>query len=153
MEGGARDKRVLLLTSLFGFQTWSALWGATDQCPEKPVLAVLVLSEARVMGAPLLRHRAGHTSCHPLCHMLLWTALLFVGESWAPGGTEEEEQRQACFPDSAVSPGLGLSLGKRAGSVQRIQENLEGHSRSGRPSSALLANSEIGRVGGFCVSC
>ncbi|KAF6292834.1 Fc fragment of IgG receptor IIb [Rhinolophus ferrumequinum] len=33
------------------------------------------------MGAPLLRHRADHTSCHPLCHMLLWTALLFV----APG--------------------------------------------------------------------
>ncbi|XP_019568544.2 low affinity immunoglobulin gamma Fc region receptor II-b isoform X1 [Rhinolophus sinicus] len=33
------------------------------------------------MGAPSLRHRADHMSCHPLGHMLLWTALLFV----APG--------------------------------------------------------------------
>lgn len=120
MEGGASDKKTLLLTSPFGLQTWSSLWGTTVQRPEKPVLAVLVLSEARVMGAPSLRHRADHMSCHPLGHMLLWTALLFVGESWSPGGTEEEEQSQACFPDSAVSPGLGLSLGKLVGSVQSM---------------------------------
>lgn len=55
------------------------------------------------------------TLCHPLGHMLLWTAVLFLGKSESPEGREEQEQRQVSFPNSAAATWLELSLGEDEG--------------------------------------
>eukprot|EP00069_Balaena_mysticetus_P008857 bmy_19881T0 len=57
--------------------------------------------------------RADCTSCHPLGHMLLWTALLFLGETGSPGGAVEQGQRQACFSNSAAVTSVGAELWAR----------------------------------------
>lgn len=56
--------------------------------------------------------RAEGTPCHPAGHTLLWTALLFLGESGCPGGAEELEQGQVHRPNSAAATLAVTELGQ-----------------------------------------
>lgn len=125
VEGEApMTKTTLLFTSSFGLQNLSVLWGGTCQASREVCACCAGLSEAtsllqEVMGIPTFlalpaarSDRAACTSCHPLDHMLLWTALLFLGEAGSPGGAVEQGQRQACFSNSAAVTSVGAEPGQ-----------------------------------------
>ena len=72
-----------------------------------------------VMGIPSFlafpaawRDRAHCTPWHPWGHMLLWTALLFPGESGARQGQWSRTMGRWASPSQLLPPGLGLSWGK-----------------------------------------
>ena len=111
--------------------------------PEEPRLACWCLQDSAlgVMGVPSVRplpaaasDRAGCPSCCPWGHMLLWTALLVLGESGSQGG-------QRSWDGASVSPWVGLSLGEDVSKVRLLESKL-------RQPEACLAKCDRGRIWG-----
>ena len=132
-RGGANDKTTLLFTSSFGLQNLPSGWNLSSlersQClPCWAVRATCLLQE--VMGIPSFlaflaarRNRAHCMPWHPWGHMLLWTALLFLGESGSQQGKQSRTMGRSAFLSQLPPPGLELSWGKDEGcSGQHIKK-------------------------------
>ena len=132
-RGGDNDKATLLFTSSFGLQNLPSGWNLSGlkRSPCLPCWAIrATCSLQEVMGIPSFlafpaawRNRAHCTPWHPWGHMLLWTALLFLGESGAQQGQWIRTMARWASLSQLLPPGLGLSWGKDEGhSGQHIRQ-------------------------------